>query len=1426
MHLFWESVVKPLLSITQPSSIVEIGSDCGANTLNLLGYVQECGGVLHVIDPVPKYSVEEWQHRYGEFLVFHKDRSLDALPKIERMDVVLIDGDHNWYTVYNELKMIEENAVRRGTLFPLVILHDVGWPYGRRDLYYDPESIPAEFRKVYERKGIRPGQVTLQDEGGLNSHLWNAIDEDDRRNGVLTAVEDFMEERRGAYELMQVPVNFGLGVLYSKELSNINIAFSEWVESINVTRNLRPILEMTEHERVRKELETVEMTSRMKERSKEIDRLREQISRLEKKLAHVRALFERCKSSFDDMSSKHRWVAGQVAAVKESWRWRIGNNCVRVIEILLRRRRPRLALDEIEAVARESTQTYNQSESNGYRAEFIEGHESVSSGRCTMAEVPRPVSNHGRVDIIVPVFNALRFAGQCLLSVLEWTTGPYRIVIVNDGSDAETSHWLRWFSDRYAPRVVLLENDFNQGYTRSINRGIQSTESSYIVLLNSDTVVTPGWLDRLCACADSDGKIGIVGPLSNAASWQNVPTLMDADGGFAVNELPPGWNAADMGDMIAGGALEPKYPRVPFVNGFCYLIKSEVVKAVGLFDADTFPQGYGEENDYSLRCSKAGFELAIADDCYVFHSKSQSFGHQRRKELSRSGKLGLESKYDLEEIQRMVSDIKNSSELEDIRMRIADAMSCVKQARISETKSARTLGRIVFLLPVKGGGGGAHSVVQEASAMRAMGFDAVVAVPNKVLQKYLNDYSELPDVKGLFTPFFEKNLLDIARDASVVIATVFHSVRLLSQIKGANPNIVPAYYIQDYEPWFFDEGTAEYQEALSSYNAVPGFVRFAKTRWLCEKVDEWHEGVTHRVMPSIDHQIYYPTPSPSTTKGPLVVAAMVRPETPRRGAARTMQLLRGLANRYGEEVRVDIFGCSREDIKVHELDQDFHFTNHGEIKQTEVARILAEADVFLDLSDYQAFGRTAAEAMACGCVPVITRRGGADEFVKDRENGYLVDVNDEADTLGILDEAIDDRHVLSSMRTAAIQTVSRYSKVSAALSELVVLQEARCADARRPESTDIVVLPVRLPDGTPTASGYVRMILPYLQPSLKAEYSVVIGRELPETAPAAIVVQRSTLYRRSAENIEALRQLQEEGTRIILDLDDDMTDATSLRNRMPDDDVEALVAHVRTLLTVADAVFVTTPALAERINMVCRKPIYVIPNALDNATWFDGNESPFYHEGIVKIGFMGSYTHEQDLAMLHGVIARIRKKVGPYVEFELIGGSKSNYTAGWNPVTLPRDPNIRKYPRFVQWLREDVKWHIGLAPLRNESFNECKSPLKYFEYSGLGLATICSDRTPFRDVVKHRETGILVPDSEDAWYDAILELIEDAAFRDQLRHAAYGHVVDRHTLTRMPNALSRALGEVLRSGASGDETTRKQTEESVSNSREQYMHCS
>lgn len=208
----WKIIMLPIIQKQNIRYIVEIGSDWGVNTKNILEYCVENNAHMTAIDPFPKFDVEEYEKEYGDKFEMCLDLSLNQLPLLKDYDCVIIDGDHNWYTVYNELKVIEKE--NKGKNFPLIFLHDVSWPYARRDLYYNPNTIPEKFRQPFKKLGISMDSDELVEENGMNSHLDNAIKANTLRNGVLTAIEDFMDESDLNLTLNKIPIFHGLGILY------------------------------------------------------------------------------------------------------------------------------------------------------------------------------------------------------------------------------------------------------------------------------------------------------------------------------------------------------------------------------------------------------------------------------------------------------------------------------------------------------------------------------------------------------------------------------------------------------------------------------------------------------------------------------------------------------------------------------------------------------------------------------------------------------------------------------------------------------------------------------------------------------------------------------------------------------------------------------------------------------------------------------------------------------------------------------------------------------------------------------------------------------------------------------------------------------------------------------------------------------------
>lgn len=242
-----------------------------------------------------------------------------------------------------------------------------------------------------------------------------------------------------------------------------------------------------------------------------------------------------------------------------------------------------------------------------------------------------------KVDIIIPIYNAFDELVRCVDSVEKWTDlTRNRLILVDDNSPDERIY--EYLEKVRKENIIVIHNERNKGFSANINIGMAQSEKNDVILLNSDTVVTRNWVEKIEACAYSDGTIATVTPLSNNATLCSVPNFC------AENNLPDGYTVDEYADLIERISLK-RYPNIPVAHGFCMYVKREVINKIGNFDAETFERGYGEENDFCYRAIEAGYHHAMCDDTFILHTGTSSFVSEEKHKYIEAHEKILQERY-------------------------------------------------------------------------------------------------------------------------------------------------------------------------------------------------------------------------------------------------------------------------------------------------------------------------------------------------------------------------------------------------------------------------------------------------------------------------------------------------------------------------------------------------------------------------------------------------------------------------------------------------------------------------------------------------------------------------------------------------------------------------------------------------------------
>ena len=986
--------------------------------------------------------------------------------------------------------------------------------------------------------------------------------------------------------------------------------------------------------------------------------------------------------------------------------------------------------------------------------------------------------------VVIPVYNGGAAVRRCIESVVRWTPGT-RIVVIDDCS-TDPAVLADLAAVEATGDVQVLRHEENRGYTRTANHALHLDDQSDVVLLNSDTEVGPLWLSGLRGvAASSERPVATVSAVSDNAGAMAMP-----EPGVA-NAWPEHLSWPEIARGVARADL-PLALETPTGHGFCMLVTRAAIRTLGGFDEAAFPRGYGEENDFCMRAREVGMVNLLAPRVMVRHERSQSFG-SAREELIRAGRAVVDERHptytaevrawmsstDMTGLRRQFVELRSAlagtDEVRPARMYVIHKSGGGTPATNADLMSA--LGRVQdgYLVEAEANGRLTLFSMQEGQVHRLEEWRA--SSPYRLTDTYRHDYAEA--VAGWITALGVElvharhlinqpltSLSEVCRRLGVrfVLSThdfymVCPSVHLLDERRrfcgghctpGSGTCWTPTAFVAQAPPLkhrWIHEWQRRAGEVFDSADAV-----IATTESARSIIASSYPAITKDIR-IIEHGRdasgdWTPVRTAERAPGPLRVVAVAN-----WAEHKGVDYLKAVAGHVGDTVEFHVFGKDGDQLA------DVGAV-HGTFERETFPALMRELDpdlVALVSIWPETYSHTLTEAWALGVPVLCTDIGAVADRVRHAGGGVTVPVDDPAAAAEVL-RSLAEEPARTDLLRGAIPRHAIRSRTAMA-EDYHELYEG--FGSRRP----VVGYVVPSAGGRFTGAAHVR-VLGRLR-SAGVASRVLSRRVMPEEVVRTgtcdvdvLLVQRCSLP--AGLDLERfLDVVRAAGSRLVVEIDDDVISPASL-GRLSADPVEDEWMRASTLrvLRAADQVLVSTPALAGVVHRLAPdRSVVVVPNALDGRLW--GREVPpsVSTDDTTRILYFGSRTHDEDLALLDEVVPALGSALGRPVELELLGVFRN----GAPPWASPRGVPVGhiEYPRFVPWLRAQAhaqRWAVGVAPLVESSFNDCKSDLKLLEYAGLGLPSVASDVGPYRGSPLATRR---VENTPRAWLDALVGLLAE-----------------------------------------------------------------
>lgn len=583
-----------------------------------------------------------------------------------------------------------------------------------------------------------------------------------------------------------------------------------------------------------------------------------------------------------------------------------------------------------------------------------------------------------KCDVIIPVYKSPDWVKLCVYALCRNTKLINKIYLINDCQDELTIHCLENLAHKYS-LIEVIQNKVNLGFIKSVNLGLKKSTADFVLLLNTDCIVTSHTIKKLISHLEQNEKIGLICPISSNAA--NL-TLEMFDG-FTYNQM----------DQL----LEKKFLGKNFdactVVGNCLMITRECIKKIGYLD-EIYGTGYGEETDYQFKAMEKGFEAKVAIDSYVFHKSEVSFGTSKEKQekLKRNQEIFFErwgSQY--QELMKIY--VKN------------DPITYIKK-NITEDDKKINFEFLIYLVGFDQNAGGVHMTVDMINYLVINGISC------NILYGFSNGYHEIL----LFQPIPVPKIGNY--HFKLLISTIYYSTYYAKKL--ADDYQVPLLsFAQGYEPYFEngnDYGIAELSYKLPDY--ILTISKYLKIRYQeMFQVDSTviHNGVNYDLLHKKNNNTKIKT-----------ITILLR-NNMLKGDFVLLDLLKQINNNYQNlEINLLYYNDQQEFPFMDNTTNIVHKIK-GPFTRKDIATFLQKSDLYIDASFTEGFGLMPLEAMCAGNVVVVSDSGGIHEYIEDGINGFIVSkVNDVHSYMEKIDLLLNDDKLYQKIKKTQENTLSDF----------------------------------------------------------------------------------------------------------------------------------------------------------------------------------------------------------------------------------------------------------------------------------------------------------------------------------------------------------------------------------------------------------------